>query len=210
MDITKKIISVVGVFALILSITGGMVAAQDPVTTSDGIGISFTVSCVASSTTAVTVTNNSGIGPVAFPNFDPASDVQTVSTADNAIRVNVTLGCPTDDWSLSSTITDFTTPADPGPVHTLAGSYFQLVSTNQWTTDGTNAVPNVSEPASPVIYSGVGPAYSSPALAAATGTTLTNSSMYMDFTGQLHNLPDDLEDGNYSATLTVTYNAGTP
>jgi hypothetical protein len=140
--------------------------------------------------------------------FDPSDETQagTVSTAENAFRVNINLYCPSANWNVTASVTDFT--AEGGL--SFPGSHLQLVSSNQWTTDGTTAAVNVNEPASPVVFSGTAAPYTSPAIAQAAGAT-TDSSMYMDFTGQLVGLDGTIEDGTYSAEVTVTMNPnGTP
>jgi hypothetical protein len=214
MNMRKKMLGLVGALALTMSMAGGIVSAQEIgiTTTSGSAPITFVVACGAGNSAGGTSTASIGASDgttdaIAFDVYDPSDETQagTVSTAENAFRVNVSLYCPSTVWSVTAKITDFVDEANPDLV--IEGSHFQLVSTNQWTTDGTTPAVNVNEPASPVVFSGAAAPYTSPAIAQAAGAT-TDSSMYMDFTGQLVGLDGTVADGNYSAEITVTLNPG--
>jgi len=215
MNMKRKFIGAVGVLALTMSMAGGIASAQDAgiTTTSGSAPITFIVACGAGNSGAGASTATIGASDgtsesIAFGVFDPSEESNggTVSTAEDAFRVNVSLYCPTTNWNVTAKITDFT--AEGGL--SIPGSNFQLVSDNIWTTDGTTEAVNVAEPASPVTFGGTTAPYSSGAIAQATGAT-TDSSMYMDFTGQLTGLDSTIADGEYSAEITVTMNPnGTP
>jgi hypothetical protein len=215
MNMRKKLVGIVGALALTASMAGGIASAQEIgiTTTSGSAPITFVVACGAGNSAGGTSTATIGASDgtsdsIAFDVFDPSDEAQagTVSTAENAFRVNVSLYCPSANWNVTAQITDFTAEGDLS----IAGSHFQLVSTNQWTTDGTTPAVNVNEPASPVVFSGAAAPYTSPAIAQAAGAT-TDSSMYMDFTGQLVGLDETVADGAYNAEVTVTLNpSGTP
>ena len=214
MNMRKKLLGIVGAFALTMSMGAGIAAAQEtlPVTTSGSNTVTLLVECGAGNadTGSVTLGASGDTQTVAFESFDP-SNPGTVSTNEKAFQVNIDLGeCPGTDWSVTASIDDFTSENND----VIAGTHFQLpigepLSSAAWTTDGTAPAANVNAPTGTVMFTSDGTTnVSNQALASPSGEA--SGAMSMQFTGQMVGLDESVEDGNYEAEFTVTFNPSTP
>lgn len=213
MNMKKKFFSILGVLALTMSMVGGIASAQTalPVEVDNegnGKPVHIVVHCGAGNagTGSATLSAAGGAESVAFEPFD-RSNPTTVSTPLKVFRVDLDLGaCPTLTWSVTASITNFTSGSD-----TISSSHFQLpigepTSSTSWTTNGSIPATNVNSPTGIVTFNDVGAA--SQNLATPNGSA--SGTMFMEFTGQMAGLTDSVADGAYEAEFTVTFNAGTP
>lgn len=216
MDITKKLLSIVGVLALTMSMSAGIAAAQT-------VGADVTITVVCASTNAGTTTYSLGQSPAAtntsFSDFDPAGEGTTSSTEQKALRLTMDIApCEVGGWSFSASITDFSHESSDTSI--IPGSSFSLpagepdASVNASSSDGE--LPSVVGPNATVTFTPSGVTdvegrminNGSEAIATHDGTTNVAGEMSMDFTGVLSGLGDTLEAGTYSAEITVTFTPG--
>lgn len=215
MDIRKKFFSIVGVLALSMSMSSGIVSAQT-------VGADVTITVVCASTNTFPSTASLGVNPDAtstnFDDFDPAGEATSSSTDLKALRLSMDIDpCETMGWSVSASVSDFGHESSDS---SIPGTSFTLPSgepnASETATSGSDVVPSVVGPNATVTFtpSGVSDAdgrminNGSESIATHDGTTAVSGEMHMDFTGMLSGLDDTLESGAYSAEVTVTFTPG--
>lgn len=218
MNLKKRVATLATLLVLSMGMTAGIAAAQ----TSDSEEFTITVLCgVANSNpSTVSIEQSPNATSVNFEDLDPSDPEQRAlrSTEQKALRLVMIIdSCLDGDWHVDATITDFTSGTA-----VISGTKFQLpngeplASTMALTTDDDTPVPNVTGPSAPVLFEISGGTDAegrtiwngSTAIAIATGPA--TGSMYMDFTGTLVDLDAATADGTYTATFTVTWQAGMP
>lgn len=217
MNLTLRIVTLVGVVALVASATGGVAVAEE---ISTDIGMEITILCGdANGTTAVPnqVTLQTTTDPVEFEALDTsvADQLALRSTPTKAFRLVMDINsCFTDGWSVTASITDFA--GATSATNTIPGSLFRLpigdpLSTTMGATvTGNTPVPGLTAPSvSFVTFSEATPGLNSGSVAIATAAAGTTGALYMDYTGQLANIPASTATDVYSATFTVTFQPAT-
>lgn len=213
MNMKRKFIGIVGALALTMSMTAGIISAQQVPEgpASDAADISVTVLCGTANTGVSSVSLGTN-GNANFNDYDPSSGETSSSTDLKALQVEMDIDpCYTGAWHVDASITDFVSENED----VISGAQFQLPinaassSLNAYDAEN-NVITGVVTPSTELVtFGGASAPYtSSHAIAISTGGV--SGQMSMDFTGELVGLSAETEPGTYTAKVTVTWSAGAP